>query len=535
MMLKLARIGGLLTLMLLLLGPAIFTLALNNLPVGAQTVSKVIITEIKLGDGNDITFPDGTKAKDFVSLYNQSAATLDLSGWKLEYIKADGFAGNCSDASWNGGASSVTQLSGELLPGTVSTPIKRSMNDGLAGQIRLIDNTGVIHDNVGWGPTAQCYETAQAALPADNSGKSLQRYLDCDTNVPVDTDNNSLDFALNDAPSPGVLAGPLTDDCSEPEPGPDPDPPTDPPTDPGTGGSGGGSGGPVASCEGIILSELLPNPAGSDTGNEFIELHNPTSNPISLTDCKLQTSANTKIYEFSSEILQPGQYQAFYDSQTGLTLANSAGGTVYLIDSDDSELDQVNYPASLEDDEAWAASDGNWANTYSLTPNGANEIVEEKPCPAGQVRNTETNRCNNILEEAAGLSACPAGKERNVATNRCRNITSLSSTLKACAPDQARNSETNRCRKITSTSSSLTPCKTGQERNPATNRCRKVLSASSSSGVNDVKDILSESSEGEFNWLLGGAAVIGASSYAVWEWRNELFERLSSLKNKFSK
>lgn len=490
------------------------------------TESKVIITEVKLGDGNDVNFADGTTAKDFVTLYNATDMPILLDGWSLQYAKASQSFTDCGSQF---ASPSITQLSGTLLPGSASMPIKRSMTDGADGTLKFIDSLGVVKDLVGWGDSTKCYEDSPAQTPPDGSGKSIQRYIGCDNNLPIDTDDNSVDFALSDIPSPGVLAGPVTDGCA--------------PTDPGTGGvdndntpppddvPGGQGAGPQTSCDGLIINELLPNPSSADTGHEFIELYNPTEDIIPLSGCKLQTSANTKIYEFAEGQLQPGQYQAFYNDKTGLTLANSGGGTVYLIDTDDTEIYQVNYASDLYDDVSWSLIDGEWMDTFSVTPNKVNELLEIKPCPSGQIRNIDTNRCSNIVTEAAGLGSCPAGKERNPDTNRCRNISSLASILKSCAADQIRNPATGRCKKVSD--SSLLPCSPGQERNPDTHRCRKV-SVSSSSGINGVKDVLSATSQGDHtNWLAASLAAIGALLYVFWEWRNEIIQQLGVLKSKF--
>ena len=492
---------------------AVLTTSAEESSEQPEQISKIIISEVKLGDGDNVTFPDGSTAKDFVTVYNQSSETVSLSGWKLEYSKADGFSANCNDADWAVASSNITDLSGELSAGTISLPIKRSMNDGTDGQIRLIDGNGMVQDLVGWGVTSQCYEAFPSLTPPDNSGKSLQRYLDCDGSTIIDTNNNLLDFSLSDAPSPGGMNYPLHPDCTE-------------------GGQGGSE--PANSCEGVVLTELLPNPAGSDAGSEFIELYNPTGKNISLQGCGLETTANSKLFTFGNVTIKSKQYLAFYDDITGLTLANSSGGTVYLIDADDSELDSASYQAGLEDDTAWALnlSSGKWSITYIPTPGAANEIVSIKPCPAGQIRNIATNRCNNIVTEA-GLGPCPEGKKRNPETNRCRNIASLAEQLKPCRSDQIRNPETNRCKKIAS-GNSLKPCKANQKRNPETNRCRKVASASAADGGN-IKDVVGETSaDNQLSWTVAGFGFLGALSYGVWEWRRDILEKLMALKARFS-
>lgn len=76
----------------------------------------------------------------------------------------------------------------------------------------------------------------------------------------------------------------------------------------------------------------------------------------------------------------------------------------------------------------------------------------------------------------AAAVACPEGKYRHPLTNRCRNIEADASTVVACEADQYRNPDTGRCRKL-ATLASLTPCKEGQYRSEETNRCRNAEAA----------------------------------------------------------
>ncbi len=498
------------------------------------TSPEVIITEVKLGDGDSISFADGTTAKDFVSLYNQSDAAISLDGWTLEYAKAGSSYANC-DAQFV--AASATSLSGTLLAGSISQPIKRSMNDGTDGALRLIDAAGLVHDLVGWGYTTKCYEGMPAQTPPDGGGQSIQRYLDCTTNLPIDSGDNSADFALSDTPSPGTLAGPIADNCPVTEPDDD-----QPPDD-------GGDSSP--SCDGVVLSEILPNPAGSDSGNEFVEIYNSTDTAVNLEGCSLQLNSDS-VRPFAGIELEPNQYMAFYDSDTGITLPNSAGGIIYLL-SGENELDSVDYPGGLDDNTAWARFTDGWQQTYTPTPAAENVRQPTKPCPVGQVRSEDTGRCRSVgfggstlkpcrpdqfrnpltnrcklKNDGSGLKPCRSDQFRNPLTNRCKLISAAGSSLKPCNPDQFRNPETNRCKKIDS-GYKLKPCDPDQERNPETNRCRKVRGATSGE-LPAVEDVEAPIISGGYGWTMAGVASGGVVAYAGWEWRRELSSLINGLK-----
>lgn len=308
------------------------------------------------------------------------------------------------------------------------------------------------------------------------------------------------------------------------------------------------------------MSELLPNPAGTDSGHEFIELHNPTEEVIPLAGCSLTATDNSKTYNFSATAeLQPGEYQAFSDNMTGLTLANAAGGTVRF-SSPTAELQAVTYPGNLDDDVSWARFVDDWQSTYQLTPNAPNVLVSSKPCPVGeernpdtglcrslttgesssiltpcredQERNPETNRCRSLQSTVlASLVPCKPGQERNPATNRCRSIAGSASNLVPCKEGQERNPETNRCRSVATAASSLKPCEEGQERNPATNRCRKAAGGNTK-GLATVKDVPTGSIANHTKWLIAGLAVLGAIGYGAYEWRRPILTFFSGLRAK---
>lgn len=492
----------------------------------APVLPAIIINEVKTG-GNNTTFPQ------YVTLYNQSNETVSLTGWRLEYAKAGFSTTLCTATNWetaDKAMADIVELDSSLNAASSSDLIEVPMTDNKAGSVRLVDPSGNVTDLVGWGSTsasAPCSETGQA--PMLTNDKTLIRYLSCVSSTPVDSNDNTADFMLTEIAASGRPVAVQLPECTQ---------------------SSEESQETAESCEGVVISELLPNPAGTDTGHEYIELHNTAASAIDLSACNLQTSANDKLFALSGIILQPGQYQALSDAQSGLTLANSSGGTVWLLD-DSEELQAVSYPADLEDDTSWTFADGQWNTSYTPTPGAANLLTLVKPCAAGQIRNTETNRCvtaaaaEESLEPcdpgqernpetnrcrtvaaAANNAVCPAGQVRNPETNRCRSAALTTNSQAACKPGQERNPETNRCRNVAAVSGSTKPCPTGQERNPETNRCRKISAAASGqngSGLGGVQDVAAAGQpQNKPYWLIAGVLLLGAIGYAVYEWRQEI-------------
>ncbi len=499
-----------------------------------SAASHVIINEIKLGGSTNAAIPT-----EYITLFNPTNASVTLDGWKIEYAKASATV-DCQNPNWAVTASQITSLSGALSSNQISTPIARSLTDNKDGSVHLVDNNGIVQDLVGWGAAAPCKEATEAAIPAND--KSIERDLDCVKSFPIDTDNNSLDFDVNASPNPANLNGVYSETCQQVVPAPN-------------GTSNPPNSVPAATCDGIVINELLPNPSGSDTGNEFIELYNPTKSAISLDGCSLQTSANSKTFSLNGITLQSGEYKALNDGQTGLTLANASGGTAWLLSPTD-ELQAINYPADLADNVAWALSAGSWQKTYTPTPGATNAIQSNEPCPANEYRDAVSNRCR-VMVSASTLVPCKSYQVRNPSTNRCKSILATNSTLTPCKPGQYRNPETNRCKSLTSTSgSTLKPCAAGKERNPATNRCRSILAAGSilkacavgqvrnpdtnrcrkdtSANLASVKDVSSTptSNSDHVQWVIGVAIILGAIGYACYEWRDDIIRFVDKAKSK---
>lgn len=463
----------------------------------AIPADKILISELQTGGHQ-------SAKEEFIELYNPGGKEVAIDGWQL-YKSASG--GSWQTKFTAPQAATIKPhhhyliVTEEFQPDGINDSLPK-FNAGLSGNgylclvkpggnNKICDTTSDerISDLVGWG---QEDDPLGLAAQAPQNGQSITR---CSVGgVIIDTPDNAEDFIVSERPTPGYGT-----EC----------PPED--EEPPAAGS---------TCEGVRISEILPNAAGSDKDSEFIELYNPTTSPILLDGCGLAVN-NSEIYWFGDDIeLAPEQYIAFYDNQTGLTLPNAAGGTVYLLSHSEEELHEVIYASNLDDDVAWAwVEDELWEQTYSPTPNTLNIRQPFKPCPEGQERSEDTGRCRSISGNESALATCTEGRERNPETNRCRKVDS-GSGLKPCAPDQERNPATNRCRKIGQTSD-LKPCKPDQERSPETNRCRKVAAASTSDNSN-IHDIQAVQEGNPYRWWIAVGAMAALLAYAVFEWRRDI-------------
>ncbi len=261
-----------------------------------------------------------------------------------------------------------------------------------------------------------------------------------------------------------------------------------------------------------VITEILPNPEGADTGNEFIELYNPGGEAFMNLGGYLFYVGN-KAYAFPEDtpLLAPGEYRAFYNSEIRFTLPNT-NGSVQLAYKGVLVGSPIVYavPASGA---AWAYGSGGWAYTKAPTPGDINEFP--------------------VLNESAivgsTLTPCLVHQERNPATNRCRNKEGAMVAPTPCKAGQERNPETGRCRTIPSAKSPAL-CKEGQERNPATNRCKTI--AVMTKAPHGIIKVTSEDVDGPawYAWAAMGGVVLAVMGYGIWEWRSEVARGIAWLR-----
>jgi len=273
----------------------------------------------------------------------------------------------------------------------------------------------------------------------------------------------------------------------------------------------------------VIITELLPNAVGSDTGNEFIELYNPNETAtVSLKGYKLAVGPNLeKVYILSEYILKPGEYKAFSNIELGYSLLNTSSRATLFLPSGEIASEAPVYSAP-PDGESWALIEDTWQYTGQPTPGALNiKVVSQdeealsktsavstpKPCASNQYRSPETNRCRLISStKSTSPTPCKVGQERNEETNRCRNIVVASSTA----------------------------CKEGQEKNPETNRCRTIKQLSNVGYGVEGATTKQQGGMGWYMWAAIGGIVLLIVGYGVWEWREELKKLFQAAKAKFA-
>lgn len=518
----------------------------------------------------------GTASEEMVLVRNNSAAPLDISGWCIQYSSATNGVDFTNLAcvpsqstlkimlDGNGGLTIFATDQYLLKNPVFNTDFKFSA--GMAatgGHIRLLDASGTEIDRVGWGTAV--HPEAAAAVP-HSSGKVLSR-----SNA-EDTDNNQNDFMS------AVLLQPLVSGVYEVEIPKDVCPNIEgvqaiipnsymldeagnckQDTCPNLDGLQAtvpagytqlDSGGPceliVFESRPLLITEILPNAPSYDDGLEFIEIYNPNDSAVELSGYVIDLgSLAKKSYTFTSGEIAPGQYITVSDTQSGIILPNTSGSVRLIAPAGNTVSEPAMYSAPPEG-LSWSFLEDEWAFTNQVTSGEANKpslVVDAEddkpaevistvlaPCPAGKVRNPETNRCRLIPLAVEDPASCPEGQFRNPATNRCKSVAVESGSLTPCKEGQERNPETNRCRSVAAASKTLVPCEQNEERNPETNRCKKKSDSEIGSSLSSVKDVYVQQSRMSLNFVLVGALLTCAVAYVGYEWRHELLRKFSHLK-----
>jgi len=124
----------------------------------------------------------------------------------------------------------------------------------------------------------------------------------------------------------------------------------------------------------LILNEILPDPIGSDTNDEFIELYNQSTLDIDVNGWQLG-DASAKLYtinhqDYASTIVPAFGYFIIYSRESKVSLNNS-GDSVKLFQPDGNLLEQLDYGKSLTG-YAYMKNAGTWLWTETPTPGRIN-------------------------------------------------------------------------------------------------------------------------------------------------------------------
>jgi hypothetical protein len=379
-----------------------------------------------------ITAGSGHTDEDFVELFNPGSEPANLKGFRLVKRTAQGTTDTLM-RSWTSDAFIAPHsfyLWGNnslLLASAVATialnsnsSVTLANDNGVA--IRSGGNdTGLIIDSVAWGNTNNGFRNVSATNMGVNEGLWRVNLYGADSAfeirpaaardtsviappppVPVPPDPTPPPVVATPPPAdpPPVVTPPVVDNppavttppaCTTGTVVP-PSNPTNPPDNPVQ--TAATSNQPTYDISpNIKISEILANPNGDDTGNEFVELSNTGTTDVRLEGWLLDDSTTTGQPKTSalelSGTLQAGHYFGA-KIPSGKFILNNTGDTVNLYFPDKTLADQVTYDGAGKEGESYQNVGGTWQwGQPSL--GGVNvappQIADSDPSPPADIAN----------------------------------------------------------------------------------------------------------------------------------------------------
>jgi hypothetical protein len=420
----------------------------NDIVIGSLVISQVQVSG--LAGAND----------EYIELFNFSNEVVNLATWSVQYKPASGSLPlaakkNLPDYDLKPGQYFLlahSGFAGEVVPDVVHSSFSLS-GSGTGATVFLVNSTSLLTapdsasvvDRLGYGTAETNYPFGQAA-PLPESGYSLMR-------VKFEQ-NNFTDYEIR-LSSPRNTTSVMVEEVTEPTPTPQPTPtlepeptvtPTPTPTVTTTPAPTSTptptpivtpTPSPIAAEEyptQIRISEFLPNPIGIDSGNEWVELYNASSQAVDLTGWVIIDSAaggfeSTSAVKLNSVSVPGGAYLQIAIPAGKFALNNSGSDNVRLYWPNGELIDEVQYSEPVKENLTWCliADNYQWCEP---TPGLVNlALVQPTPTPTPTPvaiptptpTPTSIDYSNHLIEIVEVLPDPPgadSGKEYVVVYNR---------------------------------------------------------------------------------------------------------------------
>jgi len=362
---------------------ATFLLSLSLLRFGwfnqasAIPSGTILIGQIKITSSNG----------QFVSLYNNTSADIDMSTVQLAYY-------NYYDLTSSKLTSSrFIPLSGKLpshsyymvSDGALLICYKMIVNaqslgfSSTAGTLQITQNgPSNVLDSVAWSKTAVTTPTGVQTLPSSTSGFLQRAWVEGVSKTandpwisvtPASSDSCDLQTQIAASSTPSAPIANTTPQSVKTV-------------------AADSTNTTTNSNIGLVapeLTELFPNPAApqSDDNDEFIELYNPNPQAFSLAGYRLEAGTTySRGYNFTTGELEPKSYKAFLITDTDLQLSNTEG-QVRLLAPDGTTISETPGYESAPEGQSWSLIADNWQWTETVTPNAANLASADTVTVAG--------------------------------------------------------------------------------------------------------------------------------------------------------
>jgi hypothetical protein len=355
---------------------------------------------------------DGGANDEFIEIWNPTIAAISLDGWSIQYKSSSGSfpltsgKKNLPDVSIPANSYYLiakSDYNGAVVADHIHSSFSLSGASSGATIFLINDNQFIesgadpnIVDKLGYGIHAGNSPEGEVAPTPDTEEVLLRG---------TDTDNNANDFTLS-IPDPKNSSYVVSVS------------PVEPPS------SSGGSSLPseiptVTYSSDIIISEFLPNPDGSDSGEEWVELYNKSAGSVDLSGWILDDEGKNGAIGSSAFVIEedtsigPQEYLVIILPEKSFALNNSGGDEVRLFWPDGQLFEAVIYTDSADSDESYARNlTGEFQWTTLVTKGEANQfaipqIEEIEKSKDMQEEQTETStyidfRINEIFPNPEG-------------------------------------------------------------------------------------------------------------------------------------
>lgn len=288
-----------------------------------------------------------TSTDEFIEIYNPTPNGVELAGWRLSRKTSSGSLYNLL----------TTFPSYFLEPGksvfvahkntTEKKDLPYSTATSLADDNTIIlfaDQGKTIVDKVGFGRAGDFEEKP---APNPRAGEIYERKIRGE-----DTGNNLADFVL-----PVVTQDPVTE--------------TEENND-----------------QKVFITEIMPNPRGTDTGNEWIEIYNP-GEKLNLVGVSLSDrEGSVKKYTFPEKYIEKESYLVLYSRETGISLNNDTD-SVEIADRAGKLLDDTDSYDSAKEGVSFAHDGEKWNWSETPTP-GSENIITQTPEKEAEAKSVKT-------------------------------------------------------------------------------------------------------------------------------------------------
>lgn len=324
-----------------------------------------------------ITGGPGHTTDDFVELFNPSGEPFNLKGYRLVKRTATSQT-DTTLKSWTGDAFipaygfylwANSGFGGIAVTPDATTSGSVADSNGVALR-QGNEDTGTLVDALAWGEAQNGFAVVSAENPTAGQALIRQDLYAASSGyavTPAGPRNSSVKDAT--APTTSPESGTSTTTASIAPPPGEPVATSTSQSEQTAVPQTGGSQPYLTESSAVRITEILPNPAGEDSGQEGVELKNTGTEAVNLEGWYLQDKTDSgpkaSAYRFPWVVLAPGQLTVVILPKGVFSLNNAGGDQLNLYLADKTLLQSVTYTDGAEEGLSYQEFSGSWVWSQS--------------------------------------------------------------------------------------------------------------------------------------------------------------------------